>query len=154
MRSGFGLHASFIGNRCKFFRSLYLIFQARYGDNYRQALMQCQARRNTHANKNGSIGRWGMAGEHIGFKYDDSECPSRNRQIWSRSRRAKNLTAGIGLIFRGLYFSRNADTGQIGHLWMGTSEVFICQLDRVRMSNEGLVPFNITRLSTKPKLVK
>jgi hypothetical protein len=25
------------------------------------------------------------------------------------------------LIFRGLNFSRNADIGQIGHLWMGTS---------------------------------
>jgi hypothetical protein len=32
----------------------------------------------------------------------------------------KNLTAGIWLIFRGLNFSRNADIGQIGHLWMGT----------------------------------
>jgi hypothetical protein len=35
----------------------------------------------------------------------------------------KNLTAGIWLIFRGLNFSRNADIGQIGHLWMGTNEV-------------------------------
>jgi hypothetical protein len=34
----------------------------------------------------------------------------------------KNLTAGIWLIFRGLNFSRNADIGQIGHLWMGTSK--------------------------------
>jgi hypothetical protein len=25
------------------------------------------------------------------------------------------------LIFRGLNFSRNADIGQIGHLWMGTN---------------------------------
>jgi hypothetical protein len=33
----------------------------------------------------------------------------------------KNLTAGIWLIFRGLNFSRNADIGQIGHFWMGTS---------------------------------
>jgi hypothetical protein len=33
---------------------------------------------------------------------------------------AKNLTTGIWLIFRGLNFSRNADIGQIGHLWMGT----------------------------------
>jgi hypothetical protein len=32
----------------------------------------------------------------------------------------ENLTAGIWLIFRGLNFSRNADIGQIGHLWMGT----------------------------------
>jgi hypothetical protein len=36
-------------------------------------------------------------------------------QICSRSRCAKNLTAGIWLIFRGLNFSRNADIGQIGH---------------------------------------
>jgi len=34
--------------------------------------------------------------------------------------RAKNFTAGIWLIFRGLNFSRNADIGQIGHLWMDT----------------------------------
>ena len=40
--------------------------------------------------------------------------------IWSRSRRVKNLTAGIWLIFRGLNFSRNTDIGQIGHFWMGT----------------------------------
>jgi hypothetical protein len=33
----------------------------------------------------------------------------------------ENLTAGIWLIFRGLNFSRNADIGQIGHLWMGTN---------------------------------
>jgi len=44
-------------------------------------------------------------------------------QIWSRSRRTKNLTAGLGLIFRGLNFSRNADIGQIGHLWMGTNVI-------------------------------
>jgi hypothetical protein len=50
-----------------------------------------------------------------------NSCPSRNRQIWSRSRRAKNLTAGICLIFPGLNFSRNTDIGQIGHLWMGTN---------------------------------
>ena len=49
-----------------------------------------------------------------------AQCPSRNRQIWSRSRRAKNITAGIWLIFRGLYFEYNADIGQIGHLWMDT----------------------------------
>jgi hypothetical protein len=48
-------------------------------------------------------------------------CPFRNRQIWSRSRRAKNLTAGIWLIFRGLNFLRNKDIGQIGHFWMGTN---------------------------------
>jgi hypothetical protein len=42
--------------------------------------------------------------------------------IWSRyGTRTKNLTAGIWLIFRGLNFSRNADIGQISHLWMGTS---------------------------------
>jgi hypothetical protein len=45
-------------------------------------------------------------------------------KIWSRSRRAKNLTTGIWLIFRGLNFSRNADIGQIGHLWMGTIYFF------------------------------
>jgi hypothetical protein len=48
-------------------------------------------------------------------------CPSRNRIIWSRSRRAENLTAGIWLIFRGLNFSCNADIGQISHFWMGTN---------------------------------
>jgi hypothetical protein len=45
-------------------------------------------------------------------------CPARNRQMWLRSRRAKNLIAGIWVIFRGFNFSRNADIGQIGHLWM------------------------------------
>jgi hypothetical protein len=52
---------------------------------------------------------------------ENNSCPSRNRQIWSRSRRAENLTAGIWSIFRGLNFPRNADIGQIGHLWMGTN---------------------------------
>jgi hypothetical protein len=52
------------------------------------------------------------------------EFPSRNRQIWSRyGTHTKNSTAGIGLIFRGLNFTRNADIGQIGHLWMDTDEV-------------------------------
>jgi hypothetical protein len=31
----------------------------------------------------------------------------------------ENLSAGIWLIFRGLNFPRNADIGQIVHLWMG-----------------------------------
>jgi MerR family copper efflux transcriptional regulator len=33
-----------------------------------------------------------------------------------RSRRAEKLTGGIGLIFRGLNFSRNADIGQVAKL--------------------------------------
>jgi hypothetical protein len=57
-----------------------------------------------------------------------------NRQIWLRSRRAKNLSAGapqevplgyIWSIFRGINFENNADIGQIGHLWMGTSLIVI-----------------------------
>jgi hypothetical protein len=38
-----------------------------------------------------------------------------------RDTAAENLIAGICLIFRGLNFSRNADIGQVGHLWMGTN---------------------------------
>ena len=33
----------------------------------------------------------------------------------------KKINAGIYLIFRGLYFERNADIGQKVHLWMGTN---------------------------------
>ena len=41
--------------------------------------------------------------------------------IWSGyGTRAENLAAGIGLIFLGLNFLRNADIGQISHFWMGT----------------------------------
>jgi hypothetical protein len=47
--------------------------------------------------------------------YKDLQRPQR-----PRSRRTKNLTGGIWLIFRGLNFSRNADIGQISHFWMGT----------------------------------
>ena len=54
---------------------------------------------------------------------DDNEFPSRNRQIWLRSRCRENSTAGIGLIFRGLNVALNADISQIGHLWMGTNEI-------------------------------
>jgi hypothetical protein len=60
------------------------------------------------------------------------QCPS---QIWSRSRHAKNFTAGIWWIFRGLNYSHNpnikSDIRQISHLWMGTRTAWHCQRDVV-----------------------
>jgi hypothetical protein len=42
--------------------------------------------------------------------------------IFSSSfRRAEILTAGIGVIFRGLKFPPNNEIGENSHLWMGTS---------------------------------
>jgi hypothetical protein len=38
------------------------------------------------------------------------------------------------MIFRGLNFSRNADIGQIGHLWMGTN------YDELVKSRRGVMP--------------
>jgi hypothetical protein len=40
------------------------------------------------------------------------QCPSRNEDFCSRSRHAKKITAGIYLIFRGLFFEHNADIGK------------------------------------------
>jgi hypothetical protein len=57
----------------------------------------------------------------VGIGSRITQCPSTNRQIGSRSRRAENLTASLWLIFRGLNFSRNTDIGPIGHLWTGTT---------------------------------
>jgi len=37
-----------------------------------------------------------------------------NVSVWSRSRRAKILTAGIHGVFRGLQFEPNAEIGQNG----------------------------------------
>jgi outer membrane protein assembly factor BamA len=51
------------------------------------------------------------------------ECPSGNEDFCLRSRHAKKITAGICLIFRGLFFEHNADIGQKDHLWMGTKEI-------------------------------
>jgi hypothetical protein len=56
----------------------------------------------------------------VGHILQTDWCPSRNRQIWLRTRRAKIFTAGIWLIFRGKKYLRNAGVEQIGHLWMGT----------------------------------
>jgi hypothetical protein len=41
-----------------------------------------------------------------------------NEDFCSRSRHAKKITAGICVIFRGLFFEHNAEIGQKDHLWM------------------------------------
>ena len=59
-----------------------------------------------------------------------TSCSSRNVEFCSRSRRVKNFTGGalkevplgcIGLIFRGLNFSHNADIGQNNRFRRGTT---------------------------------
>ena len=47
-------------------------------------------------------------------------CPYRNEDFCSRSRHAKKITAGICLIFRGLFFEHNTEIEQKDHLWMNT----------------------------------
>ncbi|MBW1735941.1 MAG: flagellar hook-length control protein FliK [Deltaproteobacteria bacterium] len=47
--------------------------------------------------------------------------PSSNDEAVERSRPAKKITAGIWLIFRGLFFEQNAEIGQKGHLWTDTN---------------------------------
>jgi hypothetical protein len=44
----------------------------------------------------------------------------RNWQFFARSRHAKQITAGIYLIFRGLFFEHNAEIAEKGHLCMET----------------------------------
>ena len=51
-----------------------------------------------------------------------NKCPSRNEDFCSRSRHAKKITAGIYLIFRGLFFEHNADIGQKDRFWMDTNK--------------------------------
>jgi hypothetical protein len=48
-------------------------------------------------------------------------CPSRNVDFCSRLRHAKKITAGICVIFRGLFFEYNADIGQKDLIWMDNS---------------------------------
>jgi hypothetical protein len=44
-------------------------------------------------------------------------CPSRKQDFCSRSRPAKKITAGICVIFLGLFFEHNAEAGQKDHFW-------------------------------------
>jgi len=44
------------------------------------------------------------------------QCPYINEDFCSRSRHAKKITAGIYVIFRGLFFEYNADIEQKDHL--------------------------------------
>jgi hypothetical protein len=60
----------------------------------------------------------------------------------------ENLTAGIWLIFRGLNFSRNADIGQIGHLWMGTNYLLCAITHWVTLSNFNLLIGSIPTIRT------
>ena len=65
-------------------------------------------------------------------RVDVNKCPSINRDFCSRSKHAKKITTGICLIFRGLFFSRNAEIGQVreparlrkDHLWMDSNKGF------------------------------
>ncbi len=43
------------------------------------------------------------------------------RRAYAPEGHAKKITAGICLIFRGLFFEHNTDIGQKDHLWMNTN---------------------------------
>jgi hypothetical protein len=78
--------------------------------------------------------------QHTGNRL--TKCPSINEDFCSRSRHVKKITAGICLIFRGLFFEHNpreigcafhgagAEIGQKDHLWMDTSYI--------RINKEGI----------------
>jgi len=51
-----------------------------------------------------------------------NQCPFRNEDFCSISRHAKKITAGICLIFRGLFFEHNSEIGQKDHFWMDTNQ--------------------------------